>query len=98
MLFTSDAVIGAQVRGLEGTLLIKNAGAFNTTGAGDIVDAQTIVGGTSDFGGATGGIRPGHVHDRGRWAFLLHRDALRARKVGGAGARASGCRAGCGTR
>ncbi|MBA3287415.1 MAG: hypothetical protein H0U21_05235 [Acidimicrobiia bacterium] len=57
VLFTSDAVIDAQVRGLEGTLLTKNAGAFNTTGAGDIVDAQTIIGGTGDFTGATGGIR-----------------------------------------
>ena len=43
-LFTADSTIHARVRGREGDLFIENAGAFHTTGAGEIVDLQTIVG------------------------------------------------------
>ena len=55
--FTSDSVIHAQVRGKQGDLLIKNAGAYRTTGDGDIVDVQVIIGGTGDLAGASGVLR-----------------------------------------
>jgi hypothetical protein len=45
------------VRGKEGTLLIKNAGAYRTVGDGDIVDVQVITGGTGELAGATGVLR-----------------------------------------
>jgi hypothetical protein len=57
LLFTSDSVIHARVKGKEGDLIIKNAGAFNTVGDGDIVDLQRIVGGTGALAGATGALR-----------------------------------------
>jgi hypothetical protein len=57
LLFTSDSVIHARVGGKEGDLIIKNAGAFNTAGTGDIVDLQRIVGGTGELAGATGVLR-----------------------------------------
>lgn len=53
-----DTVIeGAQVAGHGGTLIVKNAAAFRTTGAGDLADVQTIIGGTEDLAGATGSLR-----------------------------------------
>lgn len=55
-LFTADSVIHARVGSKEGDLLIKNAGAFRVTGEGEILDLQTIVGGTGDFAGASGSI------------------------------------------
>jgi hypothetical protein len=57
VLFISDATIDARVKGREGTLVIKNSGAFHTTGTGEIVDLQTIVGGTGEFAGAIGALR-----------------------------------------
>lgn len=57
VLFTSDSRIDARIGGRNGTLVIKNAGAFRTVADGSIVDVQTIVGGTGDFVGATGAIR-----------------------------------------
>jgi hypothetical protein len=57
VLFISDARIDARVNGREGELIIKNSGAFHTTGAGEIVDLQTIVGGTDELAGATGALR-----------------------------------------
>ena len=57
MLFVSDATIHAELRGRQGDLIIKNSGAFHTTGAGEIVDLQTIVGGTGELTGATGALR-----------------------------------------
>lgn len=57
VMFTSDSVIHASVGGKSGDLTIKNAGAFHTVGAGEIVDLQYITGGTGDFSGATGAIR-----------------------------------------
>ncbi len=57
LLFTSDSVIHARIKGKEGNLIIKNAGAFNTGGDGDIVDLQRIVGGTGALVGATGALR-----------------------------------------
>ncbi len=55
--FTSDSVLHATVQGRSGDLLIKNAGVFQPTGNGDIVDLQTITGGTGELAGATGAIR-----------------------------------------
>lgn len=55
--FTSDTVAHVSVRGRSGDLLIKNAGVFQPTGNGDIVDLQTITGGTGDLAGATGALR-----------------------------------------
>lgn len=57
VLFTSDSMIHARVQGKEGDLIIKNAGAFNTTGDGDIVDLQRIVGGAGELAGASGALR-----------------------------------------
>jgi len=55
---TGDStVVDAQLGGKRGTLTIKNAAAFRTTGDGDLVDVQTITGGTDDFAGATGSLR-----------------------------------------
>jgi hypothetical protein len=55
---TGDSVIvNAQLENKRGTLTIKNAAAYRTAGNGDLVDNQTIVGGTGDFAGATGSIR-----------------------------------------
>lgn len=55
--FTSDTVVHATVKGRTGDLLIKNAGVFQPTGNGDIVDLQTITGGTGELAGATGALR-----------------------------------------
>jgi hypothetical protein len=57
ILFTSDSVIQARIGHRNGTLIIKNSGAFRTIADGSIVDLQTIVGGTGDFVGATGALR-----------------------------------------
>jgi hypothetical protein len=57
LLFTSDSTITARTGGRSGTLIVKNAGAFQSDGTGSIVDLQTIVGGTGDFAGASGNIR-----------------------------------------
>lgn len=55
--FTSDSVIHAQVHGRSGDLIVKNAGVFQQGGDGNIVDDQTIVGGTGELAGATGVLR-----------------------------------------
>ena len=55
--FTSDSTITAKVAGRSGTLIVKNAGAFSSTGDGPIVDLQTIIGGTGRLTGATGTLR-----------------------------------------
>lgn len=57
VLFISEARIDARIKAREGELIIKNSGAFHTTGAGEIVDLQTIVGGTGELAGATGALR-----------------------------------------
>lgn len=59
--FTSHSVIHAKVRGHQGDLLIDNAGVFQPTAPGNIVDLQSIVGGTGDLAGATGAIRASGV-------------------------------------
>jgi len=45
------------IAGRRGTLTIKNAAVFHTTGDGELLDVQTIVAGTGDLAGATGVIR-----------------------------------------
>jgi len=65
VLFTSNSVIHASVGLKSGDLLIKNAGAFHTVGAGEIVDLQLITGGTGDFTGASGAIRASGVFVNG---------------------------------
>jgi len=62
-LFTTDTVAAVRAWGLEGTLTIKNAGAFHGAGRGEIVDLQTITGGTGDFAGATGALRASGTFD-----------------------------------
>ena len=53
---TGDTVIAdARLAGLRGTLFVKNAAAFRTT-AGDLVDLQTVIGGTEDLAGTTGSL------------------------------------------
>jgi Protein of unknown function (DUF3224) len=57
LVFTSESTFDGAMRDRTGTLAVRNAGTFRTTGAGSIVDLQTIVGGTGDFAGATGELR-----------------------------------------
>lgn len=63
LLFTTDSVIHARIGDRQGDLMIKNAGAFQTAGAGNIVDLQYIVGGTDGFAGASGVIRASGTFD-----------------------------------
>src|SRR5262245_28880567 len=46
-------IVNAQFEGRRGTVSTKNAAVFRPE-SGDLVDLQTIVGGTGDFSGATG--------------------------------------------
>lgn len=66
-LFTSNSTLHARINGKEGDLIIKNAGAFQQGGDGNIVDLQYIVGATGDFDGelsdATGVIRASGTFD-----------------------------------
>ena len=62
-LYTTDTVATVSGWGMSGTLTIENVGAFATTGRGDIVDLQTIVGGTGDFADASGAIRASGTFD-----------------------------------
>ena len=53
-----DTVVAdAKLENARGTLIVKNAAAYRTVGNGDLVDNQTIVGGTGDFAGASGSLR-----------------------------------------
>ena len=63
MLFNSRSQIQARVRGLEGTLTIRNAGSFETDGEGNIVDLQSIIGGTGALTGASGSLRASGFFD-----------------------------------
>ncbi|MCE7986695.1 MAG: hypothetical protein DYG89_36440 [Caldilinea sp. CFX5] len=54
VLFSSTTTVQARMGGKQGELLLKNAGAFQSTGAGTIVDVQFITGGAGDFSGASG--------------------------------------------
>src|SRR5215831_19572702 len=50
-------IVNAKLAGHRGTLTVKNAASFRTTGNGDLADVQTVIGGTEDFAGATGSLR-----------------------------------------
>jgi hypothetical protein len=50
-------IVDAKLAGHRGTLTVKNAAAFRTVGDGDLVDVQTVTGGTDDFVGTTGSLR-----------------------------------------
>jgi hypothetical protein len=50
-------IVDAQVAGQRGTLTVEDAAAFRTNDGGDLVDIQTITGGTGDLAGATGSLR-----------------------------------------
>jgi hypothetical protein len=55
---TGDSVItNAQWEEKRGSVMLKDAASYQTTGDGNLVDIQTIVGGTDDFVGATGVLR-----------------------------------------
>ena len=62
-LFTTDTIADISAWGRRGTLTIKNAGAFHGSGRGEIVDLQTITGGTGDFAGASGALRASGTFD-----------------------------------
>jgi hypothetical protein len=52
---TGDSVLtNVHVAGRRGTLIIKNAAVFHTAGEGELLDIQTIVGGTGELAGASG--------------------------------------------
>ena len=50
-------IVDARVGRNRGGLTLKSAAGFRVTGDNDLVDIQTIIGGTRDFAGATGTIR-----------------------------------------
>jgi hypothetical protein len=50
-------LVNAQLGNKRGTLLIKDAAAYQTIADGNLVDIQTIIGGTGNFSGATGTLR-----------------------------------------
>ncbi|HZP86248.1 MAG TPA: hypothetical protein VFB54_05470 [Burkholderiales bacterium] len=52
-----DTTLNARLGNKRGTLSIKDAAAFRTTGEGDLTDLQVITGGTGDFIGASGALR-----------------------------------------
>lgn len=55
--FVADTVVHARLGGRTGDITIKNAGVNRTEGTGEIIDLQTIVGGTGNLAGATGAIQ-----------------------------------------
>ena len=56
--FTGDGIIHARIDGRRGDLFFKSAGAFHTVDRGEIVDLQSISGGTGAFAGASVGCAP----------------------------------------
>jgi len=53
-----DTVVhDAKLQDNRGTLIVKIAAAYRNVGGGDLVDNQTIIGGTGDFAGASGSLR-----------------------------------------
>ncbi|MFN8441720.1 MAG: hypothetical protein U0175_13155 [Caldilineaceae bacterium] len=55
--FTGDSVIHAKIGNKQGDLMVKNAGVYQTTGDGNILDLQYITSGTGQLVGASGVIR-----------------------------------------
>ena len=69
---TGESILtNARVGGKRGSLTIKNAAVFHTAGDGELLDVQTIVGGSDDLAGATGVIRAvgNFVNGAGRSTF-----------------------------
>jgi hypothetical protein len=54
---TGDSVIHARIGSRQGDLIVKPAAVYHTAGEGELLDIQTIVGGTGDFSGASGVLR-----------------------------------------
>lgn len=52
--FTAGSSFSVRIGNREGTLAVRNAGAFRFAGAGEIVDLQTVVGGTGGLANASG--------------------------------------------
>lgn len=52
--FTATSTLHVRIAGREGMLLVRNAGAVRLDATGEIVDLQSIVGGTGGFAGASG--------------------------------------------
>jgi hypothetical protein len=50
-------ILDARLGNRQGTLVVKNAAAYRTTGNGDLSDTQVIVGGSGDFAPASGALR-----------------------------------------
>src|SRR4029453_12736381 len=74
--FRSDA----KVAGRRGTLTVKNAAAFRTVDDGDLVDVQTITGGTGELVGTTGSLQIGREGGRPPWH--AHRQERRSFSYG----------------
>jgi hypothetical protein len=55
--FIGDTVVQARLGKLTGQITLKNAGVNRGQAPGEILDLQTIVGGTGNFAGATGSIQ-----------------------------------------
>jgi hypothetical protein len=51
---TGDSIIHARIGSRQGDLIVKPAAVYHTAGEGELLDIQTIVGGTGDFAGASG--------------------------------------------
>lgn len=51
---TGDSVLHARIGSRQGDLIIKPAAVYHTAGEGELLDVETIVGGTGDFVGASG--------------------------------------------
>lgn len=52
--FTAGSTFSLRIGHRVGELFVRNTGAIRLTGAGEIVDLQTIVGGSGGFADATG--------------------------------------------
>lgn len=61
--FTGDGVLNAKIDSRQGDIFFKSAGAFQSSGDGNIVDLQYITGGTGDLAGITGVIRASGTFD-----------------------------------
>ena len=52
--FTATSTLDVRLAGRAGTLVVRNVGAVRLDASGEIVDLQSIVGGTGGFAGASG--------------------------------------------
>ena len=63
VLFTGDGVIHVRLGDKRSDLFIKTSGAYHSVGAGEIVDLQSINGGTGALTGASGALRASGTFD-----------------------------------